>query len=107
MNNDLRDDYWTLRNSSLDTVMAEIAREVAKHKDEIIFDAFEKCGYSREWIYDGKNFNRIHVYGNEADRSKTIWSVDGVPLFELIEKIKWDSLIMKPEITVRFLAGKE
>lgn len=92
-------------NNILETKISVIWDELTKKKDEMLLAAFEKYGYSREWIMD--NCSRVLCCPNVNDPDVTIWAVDNKPLFELIEKIEWNGLKMKVDVSIRYIAEKE
>lgn len=93
--------------STIEKIVADSLREINVKKDDLLFAAFEKYGYSREWILNPENAKRIQVYGNVNDSTVTIWTVDYIPLFELIEKIEWEGLKAKFNISIRYIAEVE
>lgn len=94
-------------NNILETEISVAWDELTKKKDEMLLAAFEKYGYSREWLMNPDNGGGIVVYGNADDPDVTIWAVDNQPLFELIEKIEWEGFKMNVNISIRYIAEEE
>lgn len=94
-------------NNILETEISVTWQDLAKKKDEMLFAAFEKYGYSREWLMSPDNCCRILCCSNVNDPDVTIWAVDNQPLFELIEKFEWNGLKMKVDISIRYIEEKE
>ena len=92
---------------TLESMVADALHEIRTKKDDLLFAAFEKYGYSREWIMNPDNMKRITVYGNANDPAVTVWTVDGIPLFELIREIEWEGLNAKFDIIIRYIAEVE
>ncbi len=94
-------------NTILENEISVAWDELTKKKDEMLFAAFEKYGYSREWLINPDNCSRVLCCSNVNDPDVTIWAVDDNPLFELIEKIEWNGLKMKVNISIRYIAEVE
>lgn len=91
----------------IETAISDALQEIAKKKDEMLFAAFEKYGYSREWIMNPDNCCRILCCPNVDDPDVTIWAVDNKPLFELVETIEWNGLKAMVDLSIRYIAEVE
>lgn len=94
-------------NNILETEISVVWDELTKKKDEMLLAAFEKYGYSREWLMNPDNCSRVLCEVSVLYPDVTIWAVDDKPLFELTEKIEWEGLKAKVNISIRYIAEKE
>lgn len=53
--------------------------EVLRKYDEACWEAFEKCGYSREWLMGNKN--RVSMISTKGEVISKVCLVDLVPIF--------------------------
>lgn len=94
-------------NTILENEISVAWDELTKKKDEMLLAAFEKYGYSREWLMNPDNCSRVLCCPNVNDPDVTIWAVDNKPLFELIEKIEWEGFKMNVNISIRYIEEVE
>lgn len=65
-------------------LMLNFIDAIQRRRDNLIFNAFEHCGYSREWLLN--NINRVSrtlVPQYNGQYNIEIYSVDGVDLFRI------------------------
>ena len=70
-----------------------ILEEYRERRIEFVFNAFEKHGYSREWVLDPSNRERINitVSGHPGDLNEShMYSVDDIVLFTVNSSIGFD-----------------
>lgn len=75
------------------SVANQILREFRRRHDEFMFEAFAKHGYSKEWVMNPKNYERVKV--TEASSTGSInqqrtYSVDDLALFTVTSSMEFD-----------------
>lgn len=79
------------------TIIYDIVRrmsvEIAKRVDQTFFDIAKLYGYSKEWLLDPANSNRIRVYEevNVPGGSKRVIYIDDGALFEVFNYMDFES----------------
>ena len=106
-------DGWGVMYNGLskDTIAKQLARDFSTEYERLVVKSFEKCGYSKDWV--AANCHRVEgfthfVYG-PADRRRTIYKVDGIPLFGITDEVKFDFENGKMDVahTVEFYDGED
>lgn len=67
----------------------KILKDLTKHGDDAIFEAFEQHGYSKAWLMDPRNTERVTVCELEVENGivKTFF-VDEVALFNMYQHME-------------------
>lgn len=71
----------------------QISGEFRRRHDELIFEAFAKHGYSKEWLLDPENFKRVMVTEIRCRggiNEQRIYSVDDMALFTETSSLDFD-----------------
>ena len=90
---------------SKDTTAKQLAREFVTEHERLVVESFKKCGYSKDWVVG--NCHRVEVFTHrmrDNDRLRSIYKVDGTPLFSITDEVKCDfeNFKMYAEHTVEF-----
>lgn len=75
------------------TLANQILGEFRRRHDVYMFEAFEKHGYSKEWIMNPENFKRVKVTEASSVGStnqQRIYSVDDLALFTVTSSLEFD-----------------
>lgn len=87
----------------MDYVLENFFDNVRRRKDDMIWQALEKHGYSKEWCLDPNNNHRITidcyaVCGETLER--LVVKVDGIELFSVVTTLTIDMENMKSNIGI-------
>ena len=85
------------------TIVDQITREFNDRRDEAVYAALERCGYSKEWFFDPNHMDRICItlITHPLDLNETlVYSVDGVNLFAVSTYMSFDPKELKVNISV-------
>lgn len=85
------------------TIVEQITREFNDRRDEAVYAALDKCGYSKEWFFDPNHMDRssITLVTHPCDLNESlVYSVDGVNLFAVTTYMYFDPKELKVNISV-------
>lgn len=84
----------------MDSVHDQIMNMFRQQKDEAFYAAFEKHGYSKEWVIDNRERIKIECvsYNHNLFTDTTVCYLDGDILFELTSRVGLDPVTQKGNI---------